>query len=424
MFNFNEAMYFINGFTKRGKPVKDLNRIAALLEMLGNPQNSLKFIHIAGTNGKGSVAQMCCETLIKSGYKTGLFTSPFMVEYSDRIRINDIMIPGEKLAECTYKVHETVKGLEYKDNFSQFEITTAIAFIYFESEKCDVVVLETGIGGKLDCTNIILPPLVSVVTSVSFDHVKMLGYTLEEIANHKAGIIKKGSPSVLSINNPDKVVKVVKKNAQLQGSVLTIPDVSSLKVLESDILDNRFVYKDVEYTTKMSGYHQIINALTAIEAMNIVKANLPQIKQSDIVYGISKAMVIARTEVVSTKPVIMIDGCHNPDGMKALANVVEKVKSRRKIFIVGMIKDKNLKNSLSNITPLADEIICVDGFYPTCVYATELERIVKSLGIDNVSAMNIKDSVKNVREKLQDDDMLIVCGSLYLASKIRGYFIY
>lgn len=423
MFSFNETMNFLKGFTKTGKPVKDLNRIAALLDLLGNPQDSLKFIHIAGTNGKGSVAQMCSQTLINAGYKTGLFTSPFITEYRERIKINDEMISKDDLCRYSYMVYNVIDKLEYKELFSQFEVSTAIAFLYFANANCDVVVLETGIGGKLDCTNVIKNPLVSIITSISFDHTKILGETLDEITAQKAGIIKFGCPVVLSACNPERVLKVVTKFAKYSSSELIIPDVERLKVLKSSFFENEFIYKENIYKTKMIGFHQIINAITAIEALNIVKKRLPFVKPINIAYGVASASMMARVEVVSQKPLTIIDGSHNPDGMEALAQVVSKAKCSRRYFVIGMLRDKKAKNSLSKIVPLADEVICLDGFYNNVFSADELADIVRNCGMDKVSAMDINQCYDVLNEVLNPDDMVVFCGSLYLASKIRKIFV-
>lgn len=423
MFNFNETMYFINGFTKAGKPVKDLNRIAALLDFLGRPQDSLEFIHIAGTNGKGSVAQMCSQTLINSGYKTGLFTSPFMIEYSDRIRINNEMISKENLCKYAYTVYEVIDKLEYKESFSQFEISTAIAFLYFASEKCNIVVLETGIGGKCDCTNVIESPVVSIITSISFDHTKILGETIEEIAAQKAGIIKPGCPCVLSACNSEKVYKVINKFAKASKSKVIVPDIESLKIVESNLMTNEFVYKETMFKAKMIGFHQIINALSVIEAMNIVKNKFLFVKPLNVAYGIASATVMARTEVICEKPLILLDGAHNPDGMQALADVVSKSKCSHCYFIIGMLREKNVRACVSNIIPLADEIICVDGFYQSALSADELADVIRSCGKQEVTTMSINSCREILSEIVKPDDMVVICGSLYLASQIRKYFV-
>lgn len=423
MFNFNEAMYFINGFTKTGKQVKDLNRIAALLDLLGRPQDSLKYIHIAGTNGKGSVAQMCSDTLINSGYKTGLFTSPYILEYSDRIRINNEMISKENLCKYAFIVYEVIDKLEYKDSFSQFEISTAIAFLYFAGEKCDIVVLETGIGGRLDCTNVIKSPVVSIITSISIDHTKILGNTIESITAQKAGIIKPGCPCVVSAYNPEKVYKVVNKFAKLAKTKAVVPDIESLKVNKSNLFDNEFVYKENIYQTKMIGFHQIINAMTVIEAMNIVKNRFPCVKPINVAYGIASATVMARDEVICQKPLILLDGAHNPDGMKVLADIVSKAKCSRCYFIVGMLRDKNVKACVSKIIPLADEIICLDGFFQTAFSADELADIIRDCGKQEVTTMSVKSCKEIFEEIVKPDDMVVICGSLYLASQIRKLFV-
>ena len=307
----SECMDFINSFDKKGKAVKDLSRAKSLIECIGNPHEDLKFIHIAGTNGKGSTAQMLSEMCILEGKKTGLFTSPYIFTYSDRIKVNNENISDEilvKLGEIVKKAVEKTKEHRY----SQFEITMAIALLYFKEKKCDIVVWETGLGGLMDCTNIVIPE-ISVITSIDFDHTAILGSTLNEIATQKAGIIKKSIPCVLSAKNATETIKVVEKIAKDKNSRLIIPDETKLEVIKSDVFGNEFVYKGEKYKTSMCGEHQIINCLTAIETAKILGISNENIKR-----GSKKALVPARVQVISKEPLIILDGSHNPAGTKAL----------------------------------------------------------------------------------------------------------
>ena len=243
---FEQAMKFISSFTKSGEPVRNLDRIAGLLNQVGNPQKNLKFIHIAGTNGKGSVAEYLTNILIQSGYRTGTLTSPYIRHYQDRIRFNGQDIPEKILCELCEGLQATVTGTDY----SQFEITMVIAFLYFVRKNTDVVVLETGIGGLLDATNIIEKPLVSVLTSVSKDHMEILGDTIEKIAAQKAGIIKPGCPAVISPVNKGETD--FRADAAREKHLQSIPVRILIRLLccAVAITGNEFFYHDEDYIQK------------------------------------------------------------------------------------------------------------------------------------------------------------------------------
>ncbi|MBR0141381.1 MAG: bifunctional tetrahydrofolate synthase/dihydrofolate synthase, partial [Ruminococcus sp.] len=258
--NFNQCMDFINSYSKSGGKITDLSRAKELMDSIGNPEKSLKFVHIAGTNGKGSTLEYISNALIFSGYKTGQFTSPFIIRYNDRIRINGIEIDDESLCEIADFVKSKVSDREY----SQFEITMAIAFLWFQREKCDIVVLETGIGGLLDCTNIIPSPLLSVITSISLDHTALLGNTVEEIAVQKAGIIKENSAVIISPDNSDKVTDIILKTAKEKNAEFLQHEKTS--PYGDGGLYASFIYKNQRYQPKMVGIHQYYNALTSLSA--------------------------------------------------------------------------------------------------------------------------------------------------------------
>lgn len=421
--NINEAMEYITSFDRLGKPVTDLNRMIALLSLLGNPHKDLKYIHIAGTNGKGSVAQMCNDILIHAGYRVGMYTSPYMTHYSDRIKFNNENIDLDCLCGITEHIISVLKNVEYKSNFSQFEISTAIAFIYFKKMRCDVVVLETGIGGRLDCTNVIKAPIVSIITSISHDHNQILGSTLTEVASHKAGIIKKNSPCVLSANNPDEVVDIVKNQCEFCHSQLVIPELTNLHVFKSDILGSEFYYNGNSYLLKMSGCHQILNATSVIEAMKFICDDGFAISYDDIYFGINNARVPARGEVLSENPLIILDGAHNPAGMKSLTDIIKKSNKRQCIAVIGMVKDKNVRESISQIIPYVSDFICVEGFSTRAVSADDLVQVIKSFKKKAFSVYDIDLAVKEAVNLINDDGMLVICGSLFLASVARKIFV-
>lgn len=401
---------FIKSFTKGGKPVKDLSRIKGLLDALGNPEKELRFIHIAGTNGKGSTAQMFYEILLKAGVKAGLFTSPYIIDYTDRIRFMGENISKDTLDSLLPLVKSAVKGNDY----SQFEITMAAAFLYYKSVGAEAVVLEAGLGGALDCTNIIEKPLVSVITSISHDHMGVLGDTLEKIAAQKAGIIKGKTPCVLACDNPFEVVEVVKSVAEKQNSPLIIPEKEKL-IADSDMtFGGEFVYKNKKYAVSMSGEHQITNALNVIEGAKVLKKYYP-ITDENIYYGIKTAKVIGRCEILSSSPLVILDGCHNDGGIKALAEVLKNISEPT--AIIGMLKDKNAENAILPLIPICKKFIAVSGFNPNAYSADELKDIIISLGAKAQVGEGVE---KEYKKALSGEyENAVILGSLYLVAEVK-----
>lgn len=414
--NIFETMNYINSFSKLGEPIKDLSRFKKIMDALGNPQEKIYFVHVAGTNGKGSTVRMISGVLINAGYKTGEYTSPFIKVYNDRMRINGIMISDDELCEIVTQIHPIIDSLDI--NCSQFEITTAIAFIYFAAKKCDVVVLETGLGGLLDCTNIIKKPIVSVITSISLDHTAILGDNIDAIARQKAGIIKLGCPVVVSPNQHRDAYAVLYSTAIANGTRLKSPNTELLKIQKCDYTGNEFIYKGIPYQTKMLGAHQLDNALTAIETCRVLKKRgFPKISYLNIRYGIREAQVLSRCQVVkSDKPFIMIDGAHNPDGMKALADFIRDIPKEPKVMVCGMMEDKDWETAIGFITRYIDYGICVDGFAPKTVFAPKLaDKFIKG------ETSSLKNAVAKAAKLAGEHGMVIVAGSLYLASALHKH---
>lgn len=412
----DKAIEYIFGFSHSGKPVKDLSRIKALMAALGDPQDRLRFVHIAGTNGKGSTARMFDGVFVRAGLKTGLFTSPFIIEYADRIQVNDRNIDSEALARLAGKVHEAVSRFPKDMGFSQFEITQAIAFLYFEEQDCDIVVLETGLGGLLDCTNIITTPLLTVITKVDLDHTAILGDTVELIAAQKAGIIKRGVPCVLSAGNTEEVRAVVSEKAQKMDSQLVIPDVECFRVQNSGLEGTSFTYKGKSYQTSMAGIHQTDNAMTVIEGCELLREKLG-LTDEDISAGISDAVLHGRTEILSREPLVLLDGGHNPDGVRALAKVIAG--KRPCHAVIGMCRDKNLREALTVLIPHVDSFVTVDGFSDRAEKAEDLAELIYSLGGKSRPAE--EDLLTEIEKMKQQntDGLTLICGSLYLVSAVH-----
>lgn len=406
-------MDYINSFTKSGKPVKDLSRIRKLLNLLDNPQNDLKFIHVAGTNGKGSTVEMISNALIFAKYNVGTFTSPYIVCYEDRIRFNGKNIPKREL--CT--IADIVKSSVQSDEFSQFEISMAIAFLYFKSKDCHIVVLETGIGGLVDSTNIIENPLVSVITSISLDHTSILGDTLQKIATQKAGIIKTNRPVILSCDNTNaKIIEVVYKIAEKRHSKLILP--TTADSVSINLQGETFDYKDNTYHIKMLGKHQVNNAITVIEVCNLLNSIGYAIPPECIKRSLTTTQVHFRTEVFNLNGVIIIaDGSHNIGGVTALKDTLQSCNIKNPIVLTGMISTKDYKSCCEVLNSFADTIVCTDGYIYNSIDKDELSNLFTC----NVLTCNLNSSLDTALNLSKIKNVpLIVCGSLYLLSKLFG----
>ncbi len=412
-----DVFEFLGCFGKSGKPVKDLSRIKALLNELSNPQDGLRFIHVAGTNGKGSVCEMLTECLMVEDYRVGTFTSPYIIEYNDRIRINGKNIPMHYLQRYAKIVKDASQKTSYGFEFSQFEITMCIALLYFKERDCDVIVWETGVGGLLDSTNVIKNPLVSVICSVSYDHMAMLGSTIEEITRQKCGIIKEGSPCVLSFGNQVVTEDIFLRTAISKHSKAVVPNEKELEIISGTLSGCEFKYKGKSYKTSMCGIHQASNAVTVIEALEAIKYALP-VSESAIKRGIARAKIPARTQVISQNPLIILDGSHNPDGFSALSHLLETKTDTPRYILVGMLEEKESAKSVTQLCLLATKIITVDSFHPKALNATELAKITSAEGVDTIAVSDVAEGIKALNGLLQNGGTGIICGSLYLASEI------
>ena len=410
--NINETMSFINSYTKSGGRITDLSRARELMERIGGPEKRLRFVHIAGTNGKGSTLEYISNALILSGFKTGQFTSPYVLHYNDRIRINGQDIDDDSLCETAQQVKSAVGDEPY----SQFEITMAIAFLWFEREQCDIVVLETGIGGLLDSTNVIPPPLLSVITSISLDHTAILGETPEEIAAQKAGIIKAGSACVISDDNPDSVKSVISDTAGKVGAEL-IP-LEPCKPYGDGGLYSSFYYRGVKLTPAMIGMHQRYNAQTAITACLHLRDKGFYVSDRAIIEAVETTQVKARQQYIKGEPDILIDGGHNPAGVGMLALMLMYLSTRgKKIYtVMGMVDSKDYRECVKTIAGHSDRLFAVEGFAPNCVPAGTLADIASFY--TDAETGDLTECIEKARSlALENGGVAVICGSLYLASE-------
>lgn len=407
--NYNEALSYIHSLLVFGS-VPGLERITELLSKLGNPQDKLKFIHVAGTNGKGSTCTMLSEVYKTAGYKTGLYTSPYIVDFRERMQINGEYIPKEDLARLTEKVKNT--GVVV----TEFEFITALAFLWFCEQNCDLVILEVGLGGRFDATNIIKSPLCCVIMKIDYDHTAVLGDTITQITNEKCGIIKTGSPVVsYPLQEKEALNVIVSHNKNT-----VIPNKDKLQIVSSDIKGNRFIYNGKEYKTRLIGEHQVYNALTVIEA---VKAAGLEVNETEIASGIEKATIPARLELISEEPIVFLDGAHNPNGADALSSFMKKYNGE--IYaVVGMMKDKNCDGFLKQVLKFCKSVVTVTvKENPRTATAEELAEIAKKYCGDVKAAPDYLSAINLIHEKSQNKYPVFVFGSLYLAGALRENLI-
>lgn len=421
---YNEAISKINSLMLFGSR-PGLDRILELLEMMGNPQDKLKYVHIAGTNGKGSTSKMISSVLISSGYKTGLFISPFIIDFRERIQINGEMISKQELTRCVEETYPFIEELKANGTIiTEFEYITALAFKWYAENNCDIVVLETGMGGTLDCTNVVKDTLVSVITSISYDHTAVLGETIEEIAGQKSGIIKENSSTVYFRQNgiTDEIITSTANNL---NNCIIYADEIPIEITEKNIEHTKFIYGNKEITIHLIGEHQTKNARLALGAIEQLRKRYNfNISDENLITGFSKAEMPARLELICKEPTILIDGAHNPNGMEALADAIRQYLPNKKIVcIMGMLKDKDSNSSLEYLDGLIDTIITLEPDNPRKQTSKDLaEKAVKFF--DMVYPMdNFTEAIEKALDIAADDGAVLVCGSLYLASELRPLIV-
>ena len=322
-----------------GKP--GLHRIKALCEALGNPQDRLKFVHLAGTNGKGSTACMIASALQAAGLRTGLYTSPYLVQFYERIRVDGVMISDDDLTRLCERVTVACESLTLPEGetIGEFEFTTALAFLCFVEQECDIVVLETGLGGRCDATNVIKNAEVCVITPISLDHMAVLGNTTAVIAAEKAGIFKPGTAVVCADGQPNDVQRVLRRACDAAGAVW-FGGAEDCRVLRCDIGGSAFVYEAQGYTIAMPGQHQLQNARTALRALNALRERGWNIPTEAAVRGLARARIAGRLERVVDQPLILLDGAHNAAGADALCHAVDELLKMKRLHVVmGMVRD-------------------------------------------------------------------------------------
>lgn len=413
--NYNEAMQYIHGIARFGSKL-GLERVRELLRRLGDPQKQTKFVHVAGTNGKGSTVTMLAQILSHAGYRTGKYTSPYVFDFRERIAINGNMIEKDALCNLTERIALNSEQMvsDGYDEVTEFEFITAMAFCYFAEQKCDVVVLEVGLGGRFDATNVIEAPLVSVITALDLDHTEILGDCIEQIAFEKSGIIKSNAPVVLYPLQPESAVQTISGIAAERGCTLTIPDTNRLQVLRCDLDGNRFSYRGKEYEQGLMGEYQIYNATVVLETVDRLRRIGFDIKDSSVCYGLSSCRMPARFDRVSTNPLIIMDAGHNPQGIDALVALLDKIKDRRIRIVFAVMADKEYKYAIDSLSRRAESFYSVNlKDLPRALPAEQIATLASQHCKDSKAFADVETAI--VRSLLElGDDCLLICGSFYI----------
>ena len=417
--NITEALQYIDGTQWFGsKP--GLERTEALLDKLGRPQDRLKYVHIAGTNGKGSCAAMLASILKAAGYRTGLYTSPYLFRFHERMQINGEPVSDEALADLVTRIRPLAEAME--DHPTEFELITAAALLWFAEEHCAVVVLEVGLGGRLDATNVIAAPEAAVLMNIGLDHTAVLGDTLEQIAAEKAGILKPGCEAV-AYQQQESVLEVFRQKAREVGAGLHVADFSQL-VPEFDSLEGQsFTYRGEPYALALLGDHQLRNAAVVLETVEVLRRRGWRIPRDAVEHGLYATAWPARFEPVSEEPPFIVDGGHNPQCAESVRrNLLHYFPESRRVLLVGVLRDKDYPALFDILNEAADAWVCITPNSERALPAAELGAFLERYGKPVTVCESIPDGVETAREQAGEDGMACAVGSLYMAGAVRACF--
>ncbi len=421
MMTYEEAEYFIHN-RPRAKKSEGRKSIRRLLELLGNPQEQLKFIHIAGTNGKGSCAAMSASVLRQAGYKVGMNISPYVIEFRERIQINGEFIPKDKLAEITERIRKLCDKLRREEDLIvlEFEVVTSIAFTWFAMEKCDAVVLEVGMGGLRDATNVISDNMVACIMNIAFDHTGSLGNTLSEIAYQKAGIIKPGRPVIRYPAMEKEAMDTINAVAKEKGSEVIQPPLGKIKMERTGFMKSRMEYGGLIIDQAFTGIHQTYNATVVIEAMRTLRRYGFRITDDDIKRGIEATRFPARIEVIQEHPLVILDGGHNIDGVTALVKVLRENNLHGLTAVWASLKDKHPEQIVRMMAPYVDRLYTVPLHGNRAVDTERLAEMARKTIPESCRAPDVRTAIDMARENMNENGLLVF-GSLYLAGDAREY---
>ena len=417
--NIQEALAYIDGTLWFGSR-PGLSRTEELLDKLGRPQDRLKCVHIAGTNGKGSCAAMLASILRAAGFRTGLYTSPYLFRFHERMQINGEPIGDEALAALVTRIQPLAEAME--DHPTEFELITAAALLWFAESGCDIVVLEVGLGGRLDATNVIPAPEAAVIMNIGLDHTAVLGDTVEQIAGEKAGILKPGCEAAV-YQQQESVLEVIRQRAAAVGAEVHVADFSQI-VPEFDSLEGQsFLYKGEPYALALLGAHQLRNAAVVLETVEILRRRGWRLEQGDVEHGLYAASWPARFELVSEEPPFIVDGGHNPQCAESVRdNLLHYFPRSRRVLLVGVLADKDYPALFEILNEAADAWVCVTPDSDRALPAEKLAAWLQRFGKPVTVCGSIPDGVDAARELAEGDGMACAVGSLYMAGAVRACF--
>lgn len=418
--NYEETLEYIHcGFFGGTRP--GLERVTELLSMLGNPQDRLRFIHVAGTNGKGSFCSMTDSVLREAGYHTGLYTSPYIEKFNERMMIDGEPISDAELAEITSYVRPFADSMQ--DRPTEFELITAVAMVYFERHKVDPVVLEVGMGGRLDATNVIKTPVISVITGISLDHTAILGNTVAAIAREKAGIIREGVPVIWG-GNSASASRVIRAKAEEKGCGFVPVRKKKVRVNSMDLDGTSFTYDGITAGLSLLGSYQPYNAANVIAAVKVLRTRGFGISDRNLLIGLKKARWKARFEMISRDPLVISDGSHNPEGIAAaIAGIRQYFGDEKVILLTGVMKDKDYPAMADELSAVAAAAFTLKPANPRsldpALFAAEFIRN----GVPAEGSASVDEAVcKALRAAKEQNRPLIALGSLYMYGEVRAAF--
>lgn len=411
-----EALDYVNGTRWRGAEAS-LRRIRELMSLLGDPQKKLRFVHIAGTNGKGSCAAMTASVLRACGYRTGLYTSPYLYRFNERMQVNGEMIEDEALCRHISAVRDKAEKMD--EHPTEFELMTAAAMLYFLEEKCDIVVLEVGLGGRFDATNVVDTPECSIIMNIGLDHTAILGGTVEEIAAEKAGIIKKNCPCVL-YEQKRSVMDVVAERCRELDAPLTTADFSAIEPVFDSLEGQAFRYKGAMYALPLLGAHQLRNAAVVLETVGVLRARGWRLEDGDVEHGLYATSWPGRFELCAEEPDFIVDGGHNPQCAETVAeNLMHYFPDNKRVLLIGVLRDKDYEKMTEILAPCADEFVTVAPDSPRALSAEELAGVLSRFSKPVTPCASVAEAVDTAKELAGEDGMVCASGSLYLVGSVR-----